>query len=109
MAFAKKRALHDSMLSMIKNAVKTTTGMPRCRDKAATGETETTVWTQCEYQNKFKQAEGTHIKTRDSEPRKRETKKVTAAAVLSTEPKCGMTGGSSACWPGEYTQIRSAP
>ena len=63
MAFAQKRASHDWTLNMSKTEVESTTRMPRCREKAATGETETTVWMQCEYRNKFKEGEGTHTKT----------------------------------------------
>ena len=62
MAFAQKRALHNSILSMSKTEVGSTTRIPR-HDSAATGDTETTVWIQCEYQNKFKEGEGTHTKT----------------------------------------------
>ena len=107
MAFAKKRALHDSMLSMIKNAVKTTTGMPRCRDKAATGETETTVWTQCEYQKMFKEGEDTHTKTHRAQKDGDDEGDGGRWALNRTEAR--NDGGSPACWPGECTQNRSVP
>jgi len=65
MAFAQKRASHDSMLSVSKTTVKSTTRMSCCRERAATGDTGTTVWMQREYQNMFKKGEGTHTKTRE--------------------------------------------